>query len=54
VLEGVGVKASPADILRHVENELIRKVAEPLGISGARLDRILFQNYKAILKALEG
>jgi hypothetical protein len=54
VLEGVGVKASPADIFRHVENELIRKVAEPLGISGARLDRILFQNYKAILKALEG
>jgi len=50
VLEKVGVKVSPDDIYRQIEKELIEKVAEPLGISGARLDRILFQNYDQIRK----
>jgi hypothetical protein len=53
VLEKVGVKVSPDDIFRYVEQELIRKVAEPLGVSGARLDRMLFQNYDKILKELK-
>ena len=50
VLEKVGVRVSPVDIYRQIEKELIRKVAGPLGISGGRLDRILFQNYTRILK----
>lgn len=49
VLKKVGVKVSPEDIFKQVEKELIDKVAAPLGISGARLDRILFQNYSRIL-----
>ena len=53
VLEGVGVKVSPDDIFRYVENELIRKVAKPLGVSGGQLDRILFKNYDTILKTLK-
>jgi hypothetical protein len=53
VLEGVGVKVSPDDIFRYVEEELIRKVAEPLGISGGQLDRILFKNYNELLQDLE-
>lgn len=50
VLKKVGVKVVPDDIYREIEKELIRKVATPLGISGALLDRILFQNYDRILK----
>jgi len=50
VLEKVGVKVAPDDIYRQIEKELIQKVAGPLGISGGRLDRILFQNYSRILK----
>lgn len=38
-----GVKVSPDDIYKQIEGELIQKVAAPLGMSGARLDRILFQ-----------
>ena len=37
VLKRVGVRVSPDDIYRQIEKELIEKVAEPLGISGARL-----------------
>lgn len=54
VLERVGVNVSPDDIFSYVENELIQKVAKPSGVSGALLDRILFKNYKAILKELKG
>ena len=52
VLKKVGVRVSPDDIFRQIEKELIAKVAEPLGISGGRLDRILFQNYSRILKRI--
>jgi len=52
VLKGVGVDVSPENIFRSIESELIQKVATPLGISGGQLDRILFQNYQKILKAL--
>jgi hypothetical protein len=50
VLKRVGVKVSPDDIYEQVERELIKKVATPLGISGALLDRILFGKYTKILK----
>ena len=50
VLEKVGVRVSPDDIYKQIEKELIQKVARALGISGGRLDRILFQNYSRILK----
>ena len=50
VLKKVGVKVSPDDIFRQIERELIRKVAAPLGMSGALLDRALFQNYSQILE----
>jgi hypothetical protein len=50
VLDKVGVKVSPKDIYRQIEKELIQKVGKPLGISGALLDRILFQNYSRILQ----
>ena len=53
VLEGVGVKVSPEDIFGYVENELIQKVAKPLGVSGGQLDRMLFNNYNQILKSLK-
>ena len=53
VLEGVGVKVSPDDIFRYVEEELIRKVARPLGITGGQLDRILFKNYNELLQDLK-
>lgn len=49
VLKKVGVRVSPEDIFRQIERELIRKVATPLKISGAVLDRALFQNYTQIL-----
>lgn len=50
VLRKVGVRVSPNDIFKQVEKELIKKVAWPVGISGAVLDRILFQNYTRILE----
>jgi len=50
VLKKVGVRVSPDDIYEQVERELIKKVATPLGISGALLDRILFQKYTKILE----
>ena len=46
----LGVKVSPDDIYRQIERELIQKVATPLGMSGALLDRVLFQNYDRILE----
>jgi hypothetical protein len=52
VLKKVGVKVSPDDIYQQVEKELIRKVAKPLGISGALLDRVLFQKYTKILNQI--
>lgn len=50
LLAKVGVKVSPDDIYRQIEKELIQKVAKPLGMSGALLDRALFQNYDRILE----
>lgn len=52
VLEKVGVNVSPAEIFKQVERELIKKVADPLGLSGALLDRILFGKYEEILERL--
>jgi hypothetical protein len=51
ILERVGLKVSPADIFEQLERELVRKVAKPLGLSGAQLDRILFGQYSKIVKA---
>jgi hypothetical protein len=50
VLRKVGVRLSPDDIYRQIEKELIEKVATPLGMTGALLDRVLFKNYDQILK----
>jgi hypothetical protein len=50
VMKKVGVGISPDDIFQQIEKELIQKVAKPLGMSGAQLDRILFQNYDRILE----
>ena len=50
VLRKVGVRLSPDDIYRQIEKELIEKVATPLGMTGAMLDRVLFKNYDRILK----
>lgn len=50
LLRKVGVKVSPDDIYRQIEEELIEKVARPLGLTGAVLDRVLFRNYDRILK----
>lgn len=50
MLRKVGVKVSPDDIFNQIEKELIDKVATPLRITGAQLDRILFGNYSRILK----
>jgi hypothetical protein len=52
VLKKVGVHVSPDDIYMQVEKELREKVAEPLGISAALLDRILFKQYANILDEL--
>jgi hypothetical protein len=54
ILECVGAQV-PRSLNRHyeeIECELIRKVAEPNGLSGGELDRILFQNYGDILVRL--
>jgi hypothetical protein len=52
ILEKVGLKVSPADIFEQLERELVRKVAKPLGLSGAQLDRILFGQYSKIMKSV--
>lgn len=52
VLKKVGVRVSPNDIYMQVEKELREKVAKPLGISAALLDRILFRRYNEILEEL--
>ena len=52
VLKKVGVRVSPDDIYKQVERELRQKVAEPLGIPAALLDRILFGRYEDIIREL--
>jgi hypothetical protein len=52
VLKKVGVRIGPDDIYKQVERELREKVAEPLGIQAALLDRILFGKYEDILRRL--
>jgi len=50
LLEKLGARV-PQPIGRQyqqIERELIHRVAKPLGLSGAQLDRILFQNYDSI------
>jgi hypothetical protein len=54
ILLAVGAKV-PKSIDRDYENierQLIRKVANPLGLTGGQLDRILFQNSREILVRL--
>jgi hypothetical protein len=51
ILECVGAKV-PKSIDGHFEEikkELFELVAEPSGLSGGKLDRVLFQNYNDIL-----
>jgi hypothetical protein len=46
LLDKVGVEIKRGSLDRdyeRIEQELVEKVAKPLGISGARLDRVLFQ-----------
>jgi hypothetical protein len=45
---GLSLKLGNAKQYRVIETELIEKVARPCQIDGARLDRILFQNYDLI------
>ncbi len=52
VLKKVGARVGPDDIYKQVEKELREKVAEPLNIKAALLDRILFRRYDDILKQL--
>ena len=52
VLKKVRVRVSPDDIYEQIEKELREKVAEPLNIKAALLDRILFRKYADILKRL--
>ena len=52
ILKKVGVRVSPEDIYLQLEKELREKVAEPLGISAAQLDRILFKKSKEIVRDL--
>jgi hypothetical protein len=55
IMECVGAKV-PKSLDRHydeIEKELIGKVAEPSGLSGGELDRILFQNYGDIMVRLK-
>jgi thermostable 8-oxoguanine DNA glycosylase len=55
LLKEVGVKVKKGSLDRNyerIEEELIKKVAEPLGISGGQLDRILFQNAADIMVRL--
>jgi hypothetical protein len=52
LLEKVGVKLKRGSLDREyerIEEELIEKVAKPLNISGARLDRVLFQYNKQVV-----
>ena len=54
IVECVGAKV-PRSLNRHyeeIERELIETVAEPSGLSGGELDRVLFQNYGDILVRL--
>lgn len=55
LLRGLGAKVSES--LRKdyegVERELIQRIAAPCHLTGAELDRILFQNYDAILADLK-
>ena len=49
---GVRIDLPPTPYYEQLEQELIQRVAKPCGISGAKLDRILFQNYHPIVKEL--
>jgi hypothetical protein len=54
ILECVGARV-PRSIESHfeeIESELIERVASPSGLSGGKLDRILFQNYGDIIVRL--
>jgi hypothetical protein len=40
-----------AQVYDHVEQQIIQKVCAPLGIEPVALDRILFQNYRRIIRS---
>ena len=46
---GVKVRVQTEREYEELEQDLIRKVAEPLKLSGAELDRILFTNFDPML-----
>jgi hypothetical protein len=55
LLEKVGVKIKRGSLDRdyeRIEGELIEEVAKPLGISAARLDRVLFQYNDQIVRGI--
>jgi hypothetical protein len=54
ILECVGARVprSIENDFEEIESELIERVAKPSGLSGGKLDRILFQNYGDILVRL--
>ena len=54
ILEGLGAKmdGSINSQYEQIERELIDHVAEPSGLSGGQLDRILFQNSGDIMVRL--
>lgn len=55
LLKKVGVEVKRGSLGRNyekIEDELIEKVAEPSGLSGGQLDRILFRNYGDVMVRL--
>jgi hypothetical protein len=50
---GVKMAGSLDGYYEQIEQELLRYVAKPSGLTGAKLDRVLFQNYDVILTDLK-
>jgi hypothetical protein len=50
---GVKIDGSIDGLYEQVEQELLRYVAKPSGLTGAKFDRVLFQNYDVILTDLK-
>lgn len=55
ILEFTGVKIPKGfennpKLYDEIENDILIKICEPLGLSGVQFDRILYQNYKEIMK----
>jgi len=55
LLKKVGVEIAKSSLDRNyekIQDELIEKVAKHCGLSGGKLDRVLFQNYGDIMVRL--